>query len=82
MPGDHEQIYKTLLEHLTAMREDMGEMKSDIKSVKKLSEDTAQTVKRHDNVISNWQGRIAAIGAIVGVIGTTVISWIKRELNI
>ena len=73
----HEKLYDILL----SMKEDIGEMKSDIKSVKTAAEDTSKTVKKHDEIISNWQGRIAIIGAIVGVVSTTIISWIRKELN-
>jgi len=74
---DHNQIYEILL----SMKEDMGEMKSDIKTTMKLSESTANTVKNHDDIIKNWQGRLAVIGAIAGILATTVVSWIRKEFN-
>lgn len=74
--------YRQIMEILLEINEDMGEMKADLKATKILQEETSQTVKKHDQVISNWQGRIAVIGAIVGVVSTSVISWVKRELGI
>lgn len=38
------------------------------------------TVKKHDSIITNWQGRIAVIGAIVGIVGTTVAGWLKSKI--
>ena len=77
MKGEESRIYAILLE----IKEDLGEIKAEQKSIKSLAEATEKTVKKHDTIITNWQGRLAMVGIVAGVISTSVIGWIKKELG-
>lgn len=74
----HEQLYSILLE----MKEDMGEMKSDLKTVKEQTIKTNGRVNALERFVDTWKGKIAVVTFGLSLIGTAVWQYIKSRMSI
>lgn len=84
MKHNDENIYNILLN----IRENMGEVKADLKNVVVQTTKTNGMVNElEDEMIKRkefedtWKGRISVIGILLGLIGTLIGDWIRRHIG-
>ena len=72
--NDNDQIYQILITHLTSIRQDIGEIKSDVKQSVEMSKDNSERIGTLEVKEANRVGRTSALGSIWGAVSSIAVS--------
>lgn len=74
--------HDNIINHLISIKEDLGGIKTDVNNINKRLDTLNGQVAKHASFINTWKGKLAVISAVAGSVGSLLVLYIKKHLNL